>query len=108
MFVEIVAIAIMLPKIGEEQGLAANAKNTPTKKGKTNKLPVFFSGIFLIIVGNCIFKNPTKFRPSKIITDENNKIITGDAILVNARPEIAQITPITLSTKDNPNEKESI
>ena len=40
MFVEIVAIAIMLPKIGEEQGLAANAKNTPTKK--TNQTPRTF------------------------------------------------------------------
>ena len=51
-FVEIVAIAIMLANIGEEQGLAASAKKAPTRNGNRNKLLAFFSGIFFIIVGN--------------------------------------------------------
>lgn len=49
---DIVAIAIMLASIGEEQGLEAKAKNAPTKNGKTNKLPFLFWGIFFTIAGN--------------------------------------------------------
>lgn len=41
-FEEIVAIAIILANIGDEQGLAARAKNVPTKKGNKNKLPDLF------------------------------------------------------------------
>ena len=39
---DIVATAIILAKIGEEQGLAAKAKKVPTKNGKKNKLPDLF------------------------------------------------------------------
>ena len=98
----------MLAKIGDEQGLDASAKNVPTKNGKRNKLPAFFSGIFFIIVGNCISINPIKFKPINIIIDENISIITGEVILVNALPVNAQIIPIILSTSDSPNEKDSI
>ena len=108
MFVDIVAIAIMLAKIGEEQGLAANAKKAPTRKGKINKLPDFFSGIFFIIVGNCMSKNPIRFNPIKIIIDENIRIIIGEAILVKALPVRAHIIPIMLKINDKPKEKESI
>ena len=108
MFVEIVAIAIMLANIGEEQGLAARAKKAPTKNGNKNKLPDFFSGIFFMIVGNWISKKPIKFNPIKIIIEANNKIMIGEAILVNALPEIAQIIPIMLRISDSPNENDNI
>ena len=38
----IVATAIMLANIGDEQGLDASAKKVPTRKGYKNKLPFLF------------------------------------------------------------------
>jgi hypothetical protein len=108
MFEDIVANAIMLASIGEEQGLDARAKNVPIKNGKRNKLPDLFCGIFFIIAGNCISINPVRFNPNMITIDANIKIIIGDAKLVNALPVIAQATPIMLSMVDSPKEKESI
>ena len=108
MFEDIVATAIILANIGEEQGLDARAKNVPTKKGKINKLPDFFSGILFIIVGNCISINPIRFKPKIIIIEAKTSMTMGDAVFVNARPVIAQITPITLKTVDKPSEKENI
>ena len=106
--VEIVAIAIMLAKIGDEQGLDASAKNVPIKNGKMNRLPDFFCGIFFIIVGNCISIKPTRFNPRIIIIDEKTNKTIGVAKLVKALPVNAQITPIMLSTSDNPKEKDNI
>lgn len=105
---DIVANAIMLANIGDEQGLEAKAKNVPTKKGKTNILPVLFCGIFFTIAGKCSSKIPTKFNPNINMTDANSKITTGDAKFVNARPVIAQMTPIILSTIDKPMENDNI
>lgn len=107
-FEDIVATAIILASIGEEQGLDAKAKNVPTKNGNINRLPDLFCGIFFIIVGNCISIKPIKLSPKIIINDENIKIKIGDAKLVKALPVKAQITPIILNTNDNPREKESI
>lgn len=98
----------MLASIGDEQGLAANAKNVPTKNGNKNRLPDLFCGIFLTILGNCISKKPTRLSPKIIITEANNNMTIGDAKLVKALPVNAQITPIILNTKDSPNEKDSI
>ena len=42
MLVEIVATAIILASIGDEQGLDASAKNVPTRNGNINKLPDLF------------------------------------------------------------------
>ena len=42
MFVDIVAIVIMLARIGVEQGLDASAKIVPTINGITNILPFLF------------------------------------------------------------------
>lgn len=108
MLVEIVATAIMLAKIGDEQGLDASAKNVPIKKGNKNKLPDLFWGIFFTIAGNCISIIPRRFNPIIIMTDANNRIKIGDAKLVNALPVIAHITPIMLKTRDNPRENDSI
>lgn len=107
-FVEIVATAIMLASIGEEQGLDASAKNAPIKNGYKNKLPFLFCGIFFIIVGNCISKKPTRFNPNIIINDAKSISIIGDANPVNALPESAQIIPIMLNIVDKPTENESI
>lgn len=41
-FVETAATAIILAKIGDEQGLEAKAKNTPTRNGNKNNPPVLF------------------------------------------------------------------
>ncbi len=105
---DIVASAIMLASIGEEQGLDASAKKVPIRNGNINILPVLFCGIFFIIVGNCISINPTRFKPIIIIVDANNIIIIGDAIDVNALPVIEHRTPIMLNTSDNPSENEII
>lgn len=98
----------MLANIGDEQGLAARAKKVPTKNGNKNKLPDLFCGIFFTIVGNWISINPIRFNPNITIIDANIKITIGEAKLVKALPVKAQITPITLKTKDNPSENESI
>ena len=108
MLVEIVATAIMLASIGDEQGLEASAKKVPIKNGNKNMLPVLFCGIFFTIAGNCISIKPNKFNPIITIIDANSNITIGDAKLVNALPVKAQITPIMLKTNDNPNENESI
>ena len=108
MLVDIVAIAIILAKIGDEQGLDASAKNVPIKNGNKNILPVLFCGIFFIIAGNCISIIPSKFNPIITITDANNKITIGDAKLVNALPVMAHITPIMLKTNESPSEKDTI
>ena len=106
--VDIVATAIMLASIGEEQGLDASAKNVPIRNGNKNKLPVLFCGIFFMIAGNCISIIPNKLSPIITITEANNNIIIGDAKLVNARPVNAHITPIILNTSDKPREKDII
>ena len=106
--VEIVATAIILASIGDEQGLDASAKNVPIRNGNINKLPDLFWGIFFIIEGNCISIIPKRFSPIITITEANSNIKIGEAKLVNALPVIAHITPIILKTIDNPNENESI
>ena len=108
MLVDIVATAIMLANIGDEQGLDAKAKNVPIKNGNRKILPVLFCGIFFIIAGNCISISPSKFNPIITITDAKSKITIGEAKLVNALPVKAHITPIMLSTNDNPKENETI
>ena len=60
---DIVANAIILASIGDEQGLDANAKKVPIKNGYINILPVLFCGIFFIIEGNCISIIPIRFNP---------------------------------------------
>ena len=105
---DIVAIAIMLAKIGDEQGLDANAKNAPIKNGKIILLPLLFSGIFFIIVGKFISNIPSKLSPNITITEAKTSITTGEAMFVKALPVIAHNTPIILSTSDNPSEKDNI
>jgi len=105
---DIVAIAIMLAKIGDEQGLDAKAKNVPIINGKIILLPFLFSGIFFIIVGKFISNIPSKLSPNIIITDAKTRITTGEAKFVKALPVIAHNTPIILSTNDNPSEKDNI
>ncbi len=105
---ETAAIAIMLAKIGEEQGLEANAKNAPTRNGNKNKLPDLFCGIFFTIAGKCISKIPVKFSPKITITEAKRRIITGEANPVKALPVKAQITPTMLKISDKPSEKEII
>lgn len=107
-FVKTVATAIILAKIGEEQGLDARAKNVPTKNGNKNNPPPLFWGIFFTIAGKCISITPSRLSPRITIIDANISITTGDAILVKALPVIAQATPIILNINDNPNEKEII
>lgn len=105
---EIVAKAIILTKIGDEQGLAASAKNIPTKKGSINKLPDLFCGIFFTIVGKCKSKTPKRFNPNIIIKDAKSNITIGDAILAKTLPDIAQKTPMILRTLDKPKENDII
>ena len=52
--------------------------------------------------------NPSKFKPKIMITEAKSNITIGEAMLVNALPVIAHITPIILNTVDNPSEKEII
>lgn len=106
--VDIVATAIMLANIGDEQGLDARAKKVPIKNGNKKMLPDLFWGIFFIIAGNCISMIPSKFNPIITITDANSNITIGDAKLVNALPVKAQITPIMLNTNESPSENDSI
>ena len=105
---DIVANAIMLASIGEEQGLDARAKNTPIINGSINSPLFVFCGIFFTIAGKLICINPIKFKPNIIIIDANSNIIIGEAKLVNALPVNAQNTPIILRIKDNPKENDSI
>lgn len=107
-FFDTVASAIMLRSRGDEHGLDAKAKNAPTIKGKINKLPLLFCGIFFINAGKFISKKPIRFSPKIKIIDAKIKRIIGEAIDVNALPVYAQKIPIMLNTKDNPTENESI
>ena len=105
---ETAAKAILLANIGDAQGLAANANNTPIINGK-NTSPLFlFCGIFFTIAGNCISKIPKRFKPNIIIIEAKTIITAGDVIEVNARPDKAHATPMMLKTEDNPSEKNII
>lgn len=108
MLFDMTANAIMLAKIGDEQGLDASANKTPIRKGNKNSPPFVFCGIFFTIDGKFISIILSKLSPSISITDEKIKITTGDATPVKALPVSAHITPIILSISDIPQEKESI
>ncbi len=107
-FDDIAAKASILASMGDEHGLEAKANTAPTKNGKINMLPLLFSGIFFMNDGNCISKNPIRFKPKTMINEEKINKSTGVAKPVNALPVSAHNTPIMLNTADNPIEKESI
>lgn len=106
MFVDIVAIVIMLARIGVEQGLDAKAKIVPTKKGMIKTLPFLFCGIFFMKlgVGNSIMSS--KLKPKIINTEAISNITIGDAIFEKTFPVSAQITPTILKTVESPKENE--
>ena len=106
MLFDTVASAIMLTNNGEEQGLAANAKTIPTKKGNKNIPPVLLCGIFFTIAGKCISIIPIKFNPKINIIEAKASITIGGAIEVKALPDRAHTAPIMLSTRDSPIEND--
>lgn len=105
---ETVAIAIILAKRGEEQGLAANANKQPTTKGTIKILPDLFCGIFLTIEGKLISIIPIRFKPKITRIEPNNNNNIGEAKEAKALPVKAHRIPMILKITDNPKEKESI